>query len=390
MKICVVTGTRAEYGLLKPLLKLLKEDSFFDLKIIATCMHLSPEFGLTIQEIEQDGFVADEKIECLLSSDTPVGTCKSMGLAMISFSDALVKMNPDLMILLGDRFEIFSVAATAHVLQIPIAHIHGGELTESAIDDAFRHSITKMSHLHFATTDIYKRRILQLGENVATVFNVGALGLDNIVHLNYLTKEELAQNLKINFQNKILLITYHPTTLSDDSEMDGLSNLLKVLKSEKGTTLIFTKANADAGGRKINSEIEKFISQFAENAYLFSSLGVLRYLSLMKLCNAVIGNSSSGIIEAPCMNIGTINIGDRQKGREKADSIIDCNTTSESIKKSLQKLYSPEFQTIINNTVSPYGNGQAAEQIISILKTINLSSIKSKSFSDYFSKDSFS
>lgn len=366
-KICVFTGTRAEYGLLKPLMEEIQKQPEFELQIVASCMHLSPEFGLTYQEIEKDGFKIDEKVEMLLSSDTPVGTVKSMGVGMIGYADALSRLKPDMVIVLGDRFEALAFAISSYILRIPIAHLYGGEITEGALDEGFRHSITKLSYLHFTSTEDYKKRIIQMGEFPDRVFNVGALGLDNIKRFKLLTKEEIEQKLGIKFNKYSFLITYHPETLSDSNPQKDFIEILKALESFEDTTLIFTKANADPNGRIINAMIEDFINK-RKNAYVFDSLGHLLYLSVMSHSDVVIGNSSSGIIEAPSFKIATVNIGSRQKGRIKAKSIIDCEPKKDKIIEAINKAISTEFKEILDKVENPYGDGSAALKIIEILK----------------------
>ena len=379
-KICIVTGSRAEYGLLKPLLDEIENDPDLILQLVVIGMHLSPEFGLTYKDIEKDGFVINEKIEILLSSDTPVGVSKAMGLALIGFGEAYERLKPDIIVLLGDRFEIFSAAASALVSKVPVAHIHGGEVTEGAFDDAFRHSITKMSHLHFVSTEEYKKRVIQLGESPDRVFNVGAIGLDNIRKMRLLTKKELEKELKFKFGKRNLLVTYHPATLSTLNTRKQFSSLLDTINELENTKIIFTKSNADPGGKIINEMIDKFVFENDQKAVVFTSMGQLKYLSTMQFVDAVVGNSSSGIIEAPSFKIGTINIGDRQKGRIKAKSIIDCEATRESIKEAFKQLYEKDFQMNLINIINPHGDGNAAENIKKILKTCNITNIMEKQF----------
>jgi len=382
-KICVFTGTRAEYGLLKPLMDEIKSDPDLDLQIIASCMHLSPEFGLTYQDIEKDGFNIDEKVEMLLSSDTPSGIIKSMGLGMIGYTDALNRLKPDITVVLGDRFEALAFAISSFVNRIPIAHLYGGEITEGALDDAFRHSITKLSYLHFTSTEEYKRRIIQLGEEPKRVFNVGALGIDNIKKMKLLTKDEIESKLGFKFKSKNLLITYHPVTLKKDESEKEFKALLNVLKEIEDTLLIFTKPNADTEGRKIIKLIEEFVKENNDKAITFTSLGQLNYLSIMQYVDAVVGNSSSGIIEAPSLKVPTINIGDRQKGRIRAKSIIDCKGTEEDIKRALNIIYDENFRKSLKKVDYPYGDGNSAKKIKNALKHAKLSVIK-KFYKIYF------
>lgn len=367
-KICFVTGSRAEYCLLKPLIEQVRTRSDFKLQLIVTGMHLSYEFGMTYKEIEKDAVPIDDKIEILLSSDTSVAVSKAMGLAMISFAEAYQRLMPDMIVVLGDRFEIFSAVSAAHISKIRIAHLHGGELTQGAFDDAIRHSITKMSTLHFTSTDEYRKRVIQLGEKPSYVFNVGAIGIDNIKELKLLTKEELEATLGIKFNNRNLLICYHPVTLEDNTSELFFQNLLQVLDGLSNTMLIFTKANADTNGRIINEIIDNYCVRNQSKTRSFVSLGQLNYLSVMQHVDCVVGNSSSGIIETPSFKIGTINIGDRQKGRIKAESIIDCSPTISDIGRSFQKLYSVDFQAKLKNVVNPHGNGAVAKKILNILE----------------------
>lgn len=381
-KICVVTGSRSEYDLLKPLIEEIENDIDLKLQLIVTGMHLSPEFGLTYKQIEKDGFFIDEKIEIILSSDTPVSISKSMGLVMISFAEAYERLKSDIIVVLGDRFEIFSVVAAALVSRIPVAHIHGGELTEGVFDDSFRHSITKMSHLHFTSTERYRKRVIQLGENPKRVFNVGALGLFNVKRLKLLSKDVLEQELNFKFSKHNLLVTFHPVTLEKNTSKHQFQNLLDVLGSLKNTHIIFTKTNADTEGRIINKMIDIYVSKNSSWSVSFTSMGQLKYLSTMQFVDAVAGNSSSGIIEAPSFKIGTINIGDRQKGRERAKSVIDCDPTKEDIRNALEKLYSKEFQESLKSIINPYSDGNTAKRIKDVLKDYNITNIVKKCFHD--------
>ncbi|WP_457644631.1 UDP-N-acetylglucosamine 2-epimerase [Persephonella sp.] len=380
-KICVFTGTRAEYGLLKPLMEEISKDKDLKLQVLVSGMHLSPEFGLTYRDIQKDGFNIDEKVEMLLSSDTPAGISKSIGLGIIGYTDALNRLKPDITVVLGDRFEALAFAVSSYTLRIPVAHIHGGEITQGALDEGYRHAITKLSFLHFTSTEEYRKRVIQLGEEPERVFNVGALGIDNIRGLKLLSKDQLEKKLGFKLWEKNLLITFHPETLSKISSAESFKILLEVLDQLKNTKLIFTKSNADPEGRKINALIDEYVSRNPEKAVAFTSMGQLLYLSTMRYVDAVVGNSSSGIIEAPSFRIGTINIGNRQKGRVKADSVIDCDPDYESIKKAFEKLYSPEFKKILEKTKNPYGEGNASVKIKNILKTYDIKDIK-KSFYD--------
>lgn len=382
MKICVATGTRAEYGLLKPLLEKLKTNTLFELQLLVTGAHLSPEFGLTYKQIEADGFSINYKVEMLLSSDTAEGITKSMGIAITGFSEAFKNLQPDLLVILGDRYEMLALASTALIFKIPIAHIHGGEITEGAYDDAIRHSITKMSHLHFVSTDEYKKRVIQLGEQPQHVFNVGAIGLDNIANLDLLTKEQLEDNLKIKFKKYNYLITFHPETLASESVESQFNKLLAALDRLEDSFFVFTKANADTNGRIINQLCEKYVQGNSNKSALFDSLGTLRYLSVMKVCDAIVGNSSSGIIEAPSLHTATINIGNRQKGRIQASSVLNCDVDSDEIYSLLKQVQHQEFKNKVKNISNPYGTGNASAQIEDVLSKINVSSLLIKNFYD--------
>ena len=381
-KICVFTGTRAEYGLLKPLMDEIEKDKALCLQLIVSGMHLSSEFGSTYRQIEEDGFRIDEKVEILLSSDTAIGLSKSTGLGLISFSEAYNRLNPDIVVVLGDRFEAFAASGAALISRIPIAHLHGGEATFGLIDEAIRHCITKMSHLHFTSTEEYRNRVIQLGEAPDRVFNVGATGLDNIVELDLLGKEELESELNLKFNNRNLLVTFHPVTLERDTSKEQLGNLLAALDNLNDTHIIFTKANADTDGRAINQMIDQYVSANSHKSVVFTSMGQLRYLSTMQYVDAVVGNSSSGIVEAPSFKIGTVNIGDRQQGRIKAESIVDCEPTTEDIARALEKVLSVEFKRDVKDVINPHGDGHAAVKIKDILKNRPLGNIIKKKFYD--------
>jgi len=352
-KICVITGTRAEYGLLHLLMSEIQEVPGLELQIVVTGMHLSPEFGLTWKQIVDDGFTINNKVEMLLSSDTSKGITKSMGVAMIGFADVFEDLKPDIIVLLGDRFEIFSAASAALIAKIPIAHIHGGESTEGVIDEAMRHSITKMAHLHFTATEQYRQRVIQLGENPVNVYNVGAPGVDNIKKLKLFDRESFEEAIGFKLGKHNLLITYHPVTLETFTSERQFKSLLEALDELEETHLIFTKPNADTDGRIIIRLIDEFVAKKTGERVAFTSLGQMRYLSAMKYVNGVVGNSSSGIIEAPSFRVGTINIGDRQAGRIKCESIIDCEPESESIKNALTILFSGSFQNSLLKVRNP-------------------------------------
>jgi GDP/UDP-N,N'-diacetylbacillosamine 2-epimerase (hydrolysing) len=380
-KICVITGARADYGLLRWVIQGIKDDPELTLQIIATGMHLSPEFGLTYKAIEQDGFQIDRKVEMLTSSDTAVGIAKSMGLGMIGFADALNELQPDLIVVLGDRFEIFSAVSAAMVARIPVAHLHGGEATEGLIDESIRHSITKMSQLHFVAAEVYRQRVIQLGEQPNRVFLVGGLGIDNIKRLQLLTRSDLEASLDFKFGAKNLLVTFHPVTLETATAGIQMQELLAALAKLKDTQLIFTLPNADTDGRTLIKMIRNFVEQHP-NARAFNSLGQLRYLSCIAQVDGVVGNSSSGLLEVPSFKKGTINIGERQKGRLQAQSVINCEPTHGSITSALSQLYSADFQARLLKVVNPYGEGGASQSIVSTIKSISLDEILKKRFHD--------
>ena len=350
-KVCVVTGTRAEYGLLRWVMEEIRESASLELQVIATGMHLSPEFGLTYRDIEADGFRIDRKVEMLLSADTPSGISKSMGVAMIGFADAYDQLRPDLLLVLGDRYEILAAVTAAMIAQVPIAHLHGGETTEGAFDEAIRHSITKMSHLHFVAAEEYRKRVIQLGENPDRVFQVGGLGIDNIHRLPLLSREALEEALDFSLGERNLLITFHPVTLEQNSSLKQMKELLTALKLQERTKLILTMPNADTEGRVLFGMIEEFVRQNPERAKAFTSLGQLRYLSCLQHVDAVIGNSSSGLAEAPSFRIGTVNIGDRQQGRLKAESVIDCNPEQKINFRSFAAPLLPSLSTKAENNL---------------------------------------
>jgi GDP/UDP-N,N'-diacetylbacillosamine 2-epimerase (hydrolysing) len=376
-KICIVTGTRAEYGLLQWLMRSVANDSDCQLQLIVTGMHLSPEFGLTWRNIEQDGFHIDRKVEMLLSSDTPVGISKSMGLGMIGIADALADLAPDMLVLLGDRYEILVAATSAMVARIPIVHLHGGEATEGLIDEAIRHAVSKMSHYHFVATEEYRRRVIQLGEAPERVFTVGGLGLDSLRNIRLLQRDELESSLDFKFMPRNLLVTFHPVTLDKNTAAAELGELLAALESLEDTGLIFTLPNADTDGRELIRMVEDFAA-LHPHAKSFPSLGQLRYLSCMQMVDGVVGNSSSGLIEAPSLRKGTINVGARQAGRIKASSVIDCLPQRQDIKGALSRLYSQDFAEILRTVCNPYGEAGASDKIAAMLGKLDLDVLKKR------------
>lgn len=367
-KICVITGSRAEYGLLRPLLLQIPKTPTFHLQVAVTGMHLSSEYGSTYKEIIQDGFKIDEKVKVPLNDDTSEGITRSIARGMEGFAAAFKRLKPDIVVLLGDRSEIFAAALAAFLERIPIIHLHGGELTEGAMDDAFRHAITKMSILHFTSTEAYRQRVIQLGEAPKRVFNVGALGVENIKNLKLLSKKELEVKLNFTLNGKTVLVTFHPVTLENNTARKQIEELLSALKKFKGLKVVFTKSNSDINGKIINKTIDEYVRKNKGEAVAFASLGVLKYLSLMKFVDVVLGNSSSGIIETPSFGKPTINIGDRQKGRIAAQSVIQCDPQERSIVRALHKAFSVEFRSACSKVKNPYDNGSTSQKIISIIK----------------------
>lgn len=381
-KVCVVTGTRAEYGLLRGVIAGVQRSPTLQLQLIATGTHLSPDFGLTYREIEADGVAIDAKVEMLLSADTASGTAKSMGLGLIGFGDAFDRLRPDLVVLLGDRFEILSAASAALVAGIPVAHLHGGETTEGAFDESIRHAITKMSHLHFVAAEAYRQRVIQLGEAPERVFLVGGLGVDAIRQLSLLDRPTLEGMIDFQFGGRNLLVTFHPATLdaAGDAEQQ-MGELLAALEALPETHLIFTMPNADTGSRALIRMVDDFVAG-RPNSRAYASLGQLRYLSCLQLVDGVVGNSSSGLLEAPSLGVGTVNIGDRQHGRLKAESVIDCAPRRDAILQAIQRLYEPDVMRVAQARRSPYGQGGAAEKIVQVLAAQPLEGILKKPFHD--------
>lgn len=381
-KIAVFTGTRAEYGLLYWVLKGLEESLESELQLFVGGMHLSPEFGYTIDQIVKDGFKITEKLEFLLSSDSAVGVSKSMGLALISASEVLERNKPDLVVLLGDRFESMALAQAAMLACIPVAHIHGGETTEGLIDEAIRHSITKMSHIHFTATEDYRRRVIQLGEHPDSVFNYGAPGIDSILKLPLMERSKLSPSINFDVSSPYFMVTYHPVTLDKSGGLESLINLNAVLDLYPDHKCIITYPNADTHGRKLIEVLETYKNKYPDRVLLVQSLGQLRYLSLLKYCSAVIGNSSSGLIEAPTFNIPTVNIGNRQKGRITGETVIQCGESFEEIKQAVNKALTSEFTAICKRVNNPYGDGDSSKKIVSTMLTFPLENIVEKSFYD--------
>ena len=378
-RVCIVTGTRAEYGLLRWVMRGVQQTPGLALQLLVTGTHLSPEFGLTYREIEGDGFTIDAKVEMLVSADTASGTAKSMGLGLIGFGDAFERLKPDLIVLLGDRFEVLAAAAAALVAGIPVAHLHGGETTEGAFDESIRHAVTKMSHLHFVAAPEYRQRVIQMGEQPERVFLVGGLGTDAITRLALLDRTALEAALGQSLGARNLLITFHPVTLEAQSAEQQMAELLAALDTLPDTRLFFTMPNADTGSRALGRMVDEFVASHP-NARAYTSLGQLRYLSCLKHVDGVVGNSSSGLAEAPSLGVGTVNIGDRQRGRLKALSVIDCAPQRQAIQAAIQALYTPAFRQVVGATVSPYGQGGASEKIVRVLLSHPLDGIVKKSF----------
>lgn len=382
-KICVVTATRAEYGPLKALLEDIKNDSELELQIISTGTHLSPEYGLTNQQILNDGFFINKKIEILLSSDTAVGVSKSMGLAQISFAEAFEELKPDILLVLGDRYELIPIVTAANVSLIPVAHISGGEVTEGAIDELIRHAVTKLSHLHFTAMNEYSQRVIQMGEQPERVFTVGEVGLDNLLRMKLMSRDEFEESIGRQLNKKNILFTYHPVTTQDIYEVErDFNQILLGLEQLHDTLIIFTKANADVGGRLINKMIDEYVEKHSDRAIAFTSLGQLRYLSALQYVDAVVGNSSSGIVEAPSFKVATINIGDRQRGRVKAQSTLDIGVDAAELVSALQTINTSEFQARLAKVINPYGQGNSSRKVVDILKKVDLKMLKTKRFYD--------
>lgn len=367
-KVCIVTGTRAEYGLLKPIIEKVHKDTELELQLVVTGMHLSHEFGLTYKEIEKDGFPIIDKVEMLLSSDSNVGITKSMAVALMGFADSFERLKPDILVILGDRYEMLMVASAAMIAKIPIAHLHGGELTEGLVDEAIRHSISKMSYLHFTSTDEYRKRVIQLGEQPERVHCVGALGVENIKNITLMNKMELEKSLGIKLREKTVLVTYHPVTLEGMTAQQQFQNILEVLESKEDLFVVFTKANADTNGRIINQMIDDYVGNHSNRSVAFTSLGQLRYLSILQFCDMVIGNSSSGLLEVPSFHIPTINIGERQRGRVCAKSVINCDNTVEAIVGAIDKAMDQAFRNEIVKCDNPYEREGTSDRILEIIK----------------------
>lgn len=382
-RICFVTGTRADYGHLYWVMREVQQDPELELQVVVTGAHLCDTWGRTVDVIERDGFPIDARVDMQLSSDSGVATSKSTGLAVIGFADVYERLAPDLIVLLGDRYEELAAVQVALLMKIPVAHIHGGETSEGAMDESIRHAVTKMSHLHFVAADSYRDRVLQLGENPVTVFNFGAPGLDHLTRTPLPDRAALAAHIGLPLDGPVFSVTYHPVTLSAQDPAVAASALIGALERFPSVNIVFTGVNADPGNRAIARVIHKFSEAHPERVRFFDSLGQQRYLGLLQIADVVIGNSSSGLIEAPALRVPSVNIGDRQRGRLKAASVIDCADDTESIEKAIEQALSPQFRAQLPAEVSLYGKGSAAAQIKQVLKTCDLSNILMKKFFDF-------
>lgn len=362
-KAAVVTATRAEYGILKNVIDKIKKSDQLELCLMVMGTHLVSEFGMTVKEIEQDGYPIAERIDVLLASDTPASVSKTMGLTMISFAEAFERQKPDCLVVLGDRYELLAVCSAAINAGIPIMHISGGETTQGAIDESVRHCITKMSYLHFPACETYRKRIIQLGEEPNRVYNFGDVGVEAVRLIPAMTKTELTQSIEFPLDKPYMSVTFHPVTLEAHAAKLQMQELLDALESFGDMKFVFTKANADAGGRKINEMIDAFVDEH-DNCAAFASLGIRRYINLLRFSEGIIGNSSSGIVEAPAIGIPTVNIGNRQKGRLQADSILNCAPKKDEIIKAVKESQSEEFRERARHTVNPYGDGSTSERIV--------------------------
>ncbi len=380
--ICIVTGSRAEYGLLRGVMSDIRDHADLHLQVVATGMHLSPDFGLTFREIEGDGFVIDRRVEMLLSSDTAVGTAKAMGVGLIGLADVFADLQPDLVLLLGDRFEMLAAASAALVAGIPMAHVHGGELTEGAFDESIRHALTKMSAIHFVAADEYRRRVIQMGEDPERVFTVGGLGVDAVRRTTLMSRADLEVDIGFVFGERALLVTFHPATREKAAATQQMSELLTSLAAlPHDVNLLFTLPNADPDGRALAAQVRDFVAA-RTGAVAVASLGMRRYVSCLALVDGVVGNSSSGLLEAPTFGTGTINIGDRQRGRLRASSIIDCEPTAAAITSALAQLWSPPYRNSLAGVVNPYGDGGASRRIVDTLALLPLHGLGRKVFRD--------
>lgn len=371
-RIAVFTGTRAEYGLLYWLMKGIAESDLLDLQVIAAAMHFSPEFGETWREIVSDGFEINARIEMLVSSDTRTGVIKSMGLGLIGIADALERLKPDALVVLGDRFEALAAAQSALIMGVPLVHIHGGEITEGAYDYAILHAISKMAVVHFTATEDYRRRVIQLGEDPNHVFDVGALGLEHIVRSEPMRWSEVEDSLCLELRVPLILATYHPATSALEEPVGTARAMLAALGELADYKLILTYSNADNGGRAINAAIKEFAAARPGSVVAVPSLGFRRYIAVLRHATLVVGNSSSGIIEVPSFGIPTVNVGERQRGRISAPSVIHCTADKAGISDAIARALMPDHLAICRNVTNPYGSGRASSRMLDVLETIDL------------------
>lgn len=381
-RICIFTSTRADWGQLRGLAEEVRKTAGMHVSLLVSGAHLSKAFGMTVCEIEADGFDVNDRVDILRFDDSSLGICRTMGLALVGYGEALGRLKPDILVILGDRYEAFCAAAAAQILRIPVAHIHGGETTEGAMDEAFRHSITKMAHLHFPSCDEYRRRIIQLGENPERVFNVGALAIENIRKISLMSRVELEKSIQLELSKPFFLITFHPVTLEKETAETQFKELLDALDQFPEHKIIFTKANADTDGAIINEMIDEYAAVRPKRCLAVMSLGLRRYLSAMSLCDAVVGNSSSGLLEAPVFQVPTVNIGDRQKGRLRTKSIIDCEPDCDSVVSAVQKAFKPQFKEGLKGIQHPCEKAGTARSIVNVLETVRLDDLLKKSFYD--------
>lgn len=382
MIVCVFTGTRAEYGLLKRLIRLLDETSDITMQLLVSGTHLSTSHGMTVNEIIDDGFTIDERVPIPTGSMEGVSTAHAVGAGVGLFAEALERLKPDMLIVLGDRYEAFAVASAALFMRVPIAHIHGGEVTEGAFDEAIRHSISKMSHIHFPSTETYRDRLIQLGENPDSIFQVGSLGVEAAFELSLLTRQELEESLHVDLGSPFALTTFHPATLDAQSPLEQFESMLNALLLDSELMVLLTGANADPGGDAVNRMAAEYMKSYPERLRCFPSLGQLRYLSAMQLCTVVVGNSSSGIIEAPSFGVPTVNIGNRQKGRVRAESVIDCGTGQEDISAAIEHALSDDFRSVAKTVTNPYHSVGTAASIVDHIRIHGQGLSLSKSFYD--------
>ena len=381
-KICIITGTRAEYGLLSTLMREIENDDLLDLQVVVTAMHLEASYGNTVVLIERDGFQVDARVPIDLFDDSPLGVARSMAKGISRLAEVLDSLKPDILVLLGDRYEILGAAEAAMLLKIPIAHIHGGEATEGLIDESIRHSTTKMSHLHFTAAEPYRRRVIQLGENPERVFNVGAMCLDALAALDFIDRDSLSNYLSFDLTNPFFLVTYHPVTLNGAKCGDNIVHMLNAFEKFPEFNVIITGVNSDPGNKNLTKIIESYVASSPERLCMYVSLGQLRYFSAMKYASAVVGNSSSGILEAPALKVPTVNIGDRQRGRIRSDSVIDCAESEQSIIAAISEAIKPQHRKKTDKAIYPFGVAGASRKIKNVLKTVDLDNILMKPFYD--------